>query len=384
MSLTTRDCPICSHTEAQPCLDNPMAAVGGFDMSYKVVCCSHCGFHYARQLPDADTFSAYYQSVSKYDAPESVAPVDRARVDATVRFLEGRIGKSDRIADLGCGYGALLGSLQAAGWQHLQGLDPAPNAAECALKMFGVRNIHRGMMSEAHAVLDLHSVDLVCVMCVLEHLPQLRQDMERLLERLRPGCKILLEVPAVECFLKPDCEPFGEFSLEHIQFFDTASLTNLMQSLGARQLALELLDLPMVASGSMLGLFEWGGSIPQEPVFQRSESHAMQAYIEASQHQLDLALQRIPAGPVIVYGAGSHTARLLAHLERIPGCEVRGVVDSNPNLEGKRMGRWTVRAPSSIQETPEVAVLVSSFRSQEAIAAHLRKTVPNPLVLLYH
>lgn len=384
MSLTTRPCPICSSTDAQPCLDNPMAAVGGFDMSYKVVRCSHCGFHYARQLPDADTFSAYYQSVSKYDAPDSVAPVDRARIDATVRFLEGRIDKSERIADLGCGYGALLGGLQAAGWQHLEGLDPAPNAAQCALKMFGVRNIHRGLMSDAHTVLDLQSVDLVCIMCVLEHLPQLRQDMAKLVSRLRPGCKILLEVPAIECFLHPDCEPFGEFSLEHIQFFDMASLANLMQSLGARQLALELLDLPMVASGSMLGLFEWSGSIPQEPTFQRSETGALQAYIEESQRQLDRALQRVPAGPVIVYGAGSHTARLLAHLEKIPGCEVRGVVDSNPNLEGKRMGRWTVRAPSSIHETPDTAVLVSSFRSQQAIAAHLRKTAPNPLVLLYH
>ena len=384
MGMITRSCPICSYSDAQPRLDNPMAAVGGFDMSYKVVCCSHCGFHYARDLPDADTFSAYYQSVSKYDAPESVAPVDRARVDATVSFLEGLIDKSESIADLGCGFGALLGGLQTAGWHHLQGLDPAPNAAQCALKMFGLRNIHRGLMSEAHTVLNLQSVDLVCIMCVLEHLPQLRQDMARLLERLRPGCKILIEVPAIECFLKPDCEPFGEFSLEHIQFFDTASLTNLMKSLGAGQLALKLLDLPMVASGDMLGLFEWGGSIPQVPVFQLSESRDMHTYIEVSQQQLDRALLRIPAAPVIIYGAGSHTARLLAHLDRIPGCEVRGIVDSNPNLEGKRMGRWTVRAPSSIHESPDTPVLVSSFRSQEAIAAHLRKTAPNPLVLLYH
>lgn len=361
-----------------------MAAVGGFDMSYKVVRCTHCGFHYARELPDEDTFSAYYQSVSKYDAPESVAPVDRARIDATVRFLEGRIDKSERIADLGCGYGALLGGLQAAGYKQLQGLDPAPNAAQCALKMFGVRNIQRGLMSEAYTVLDLQSVDLVCVMCVLEHLPKLRQDMVQLMECLRPGCKILLEVPAIECFLQPDCEPFGEFSLEHIQFFDKESLTNLMQSLGARPLAMELLDLPMVASGGMLGLFEWGGSIPQEPVFQRSNSGAMHAYIEVSQQLLGRALQRIPKGPVLVYGAGSHTARLLSHLERIPGCEVRGIVDSNPNLQGKRMGRWTVSAPSSIHDSPDAAVLVSSFRSQKAIAEHLQETVPNPLVLLYH
>ncbi len=360
-----------------------MAAVGGYDMSYQVVRCAHCGFYYARHLPDAATYTAYYHSVSKYDTVESVAPVDRARIEATVRFLQGRIGKSESIADLGCGFGALLGGLQAAGWQHLQGLDLAPNASQCAMNIFGVRNVHRGPMSEAHKVLDLELVDLVCIMCVLEHLPNLRQDMVQLLKRLRPGCKILLEVPAIECFLQPECEPFGEFSLEHIQFFDTVSLANLMKSLGANQLALELLDLPMVASGGLLGLFEWGGSFPQQPVLQRSDSIAMQAYIEASRYQLRLALERVPGRSMIIYGAGSHTARLLGYLERIPGCEVRGIVDSNPNLEGKRMGRWTVRAPASILESPDTAVLVSSFRSQDAIATHLRKTVPNPLVLLY-
>lgn len=80
----------------------------------------------------------------------------------------------------------------------------------------------------------------------------------------------------------------------------------------------------------------------------------------------------------------AHTSRLLVYMDRIPGSEMQGIADSNPNREGKHMEHSTVRAPSSIQESPEVAVLVSSFRSREAIAAHLRKTAPNPLVLLYH
>ena len=383
MTQTSRTCPICAGAAADPCLANPMAAVGGFDMSYTVVRCSHCGFHYAQQLADNATFSAYYQSVSKYDAPESVSPVDQARINATVRFLDGRVAKTQRIADLGCGYGALLGGLQATGWLHLQGLDPAPNAAQCALKMFGVRGIQRGMMSEAHTVLNLQDVDVVCIMCVLERLPQLRQDLAQLFSKLRPGCKVLLEVPAIECFLNPDGEPFGEFSLEHIQFFDTPSLVNLMRSLGAQQLALELLDLPMVASGSMLGLFQWSGTFPEAPRYERARTDTLAAYIAESQQQLARALERVPAGPLILYGAGSHTARLLAHLEKIPGCSVQSIVDSNPNLEGKQMGRWTVRSPSSIHETPDIPVLVSSFRSQNAIASHLQKTAANPLVLMY-
>lgn len=360
-----------------------MAAVGGFDMSYTVVRCKHCGFHYAKQLADSATFHAYYQSVSKYDARGDLPPVDQARVEATVRFLRGRVEKCACIADLGCGYGALLGGLQKAGWQQLQGLDPAPNAAQCALEMFGVRGIRRGVMSEAHEVLHLQGLDLVCIMSVLEHLPQLKQDMAGLLSKLRPGCKVLVEVPAIEFFLNPNSEPFGEFSLEHIQFFDAPSLNNLMRSLGAEPLALELLDLPMVASGSMLGLFEWNGSTPASPIYSHPHTDTLVTYIAQSKRQLVRALQQVPAGPLIVYGAGSHTARLLAHLERKPCCTVHGIVDSNPNLVGKRMGRWTVQPPSSIHSTPDIPVLVSSFRSQNAIASDLKKSVTNPLVLMY-
>lgn len=384
MPQISRPCPICTTDDSVQYLENYMAAVGGFDMSYTVVRCKHCGFHYARQLADSSTFSVYYQSVSKYDAPGVLPPVDQARIEATVRFLDGRVQKSVRIADLGCGYGALLGALQKAGWFQLQGLDPAPNAAQCALEMFGVRGILRGMMSEAHEVLNLQELDLVCIMCVLEHLPLLKKDMAQLLSKLRPGCKVLVEVPAIEFFSNPNSEPFGEFSLEHIQFFDAPSLNNLMCSLGTTPLALELLDLPMVASGSMLGLFEWSGTAIVTPIYTQSNSNLLATYIAQSQEQLERALKRIPAGPLIVYGAGSHTARLLAHLEQIPDCSVYSIVDSNPNLTGKRMGRWTVQSPDSINDTPDIPILVSSFRSQNAIASQLQKSSSNPLVLMYH
>jgi 2-polyprenyl-3-methyl-5-hydroxy-6-metoxy-1,4-benzoquinol methylase len=361
-----------------------MAAVGGFDMSYMVVRCNCCGFHFAKRIADSDTFSAYYQSVSKYDAPVALPPVDLARIQATVHFLEGRVAKTAHIVDLGCGYGALLGGLQTAGWCKLQGLDPAPNAAQCALEIFGVRDIRRGTMFNAHEVLELQKIDLVCIMCVLEHLPNLKQDLTQLLSKLRPGCKVLVEVPAIECFSNPNGEPFGEFSLEHIQFFDMTSLSNLMRALGAEPIALELLDLPMVASGSMLGLFEWSGTAPLKSTYIQPNINLLTAYIELSKRNMEFALQLVPGGPLIVYGAGSHTARLLDSLERKLGCEVISIVDSNPNLTGKQIGRWAVQLPSSIHKTPDIAVLVSSFRSQNAIANQLRQTSSNPLILMYN
>jgi SAM-dependent methyltransferase len=383
MRRTIRLCPLCTIDDAVHCLDNTMAVVGELDMSYTLVRCIHCGFHYARQLADNATFSAYYRSVSKYDVPGALPPVDQARVDAAISFLEGRIGKSAHIADLGCGYGALLGGLKRAGWQNLEGLDPAPNAAQCALDMFGVGGIRRGMMSDAHVVLNLQEVDMVCIMCVLEHLPELKRDVAQLFSKLRPGCKVLVEVPAIEFFPNPDGEPFGEFSLEHINFFDAPSLINLMNSLGAETLALELLDLPMVASGAVFGLFEWSGAPPDDYNYVHPGTDTLNVYIGQSQKKLDSALQRVPDGPLIVYGAGSHTARLLAYLEEKTGCVVHSIVDSNPNLTGKQMGRWTVQSPDTIHLTPDIPVLVSSFRSQNAIASHLKKSAPNPLVLMY-
>lgn len=363
--------------------ENSMAHIDELDMSYTVVSCNHCGFYYAQQLADSSTFNHYYQSVSKYDTLGNLSAVDEARINYAVSFLEGRTDKNSTILDLGCGGGALLGSLKMNGWQHLLGLDPAPNAAQRAREMYGVTGIRCGTLSNAHEVMNLKEVNLVCIMSVLEHLPNLNQDLKQLLANLPIGCLILLEVPATEFFPNDNCEPFGEFSLEHIQYFDSNSLNNLMNSLGAETLALELVDLPMVASGALLGLFEWKGQTPLHPDFRYFNTNCMEVYKNQSQEKLDLAISRVPNGPIIIYGAGSHTARLLTTLEVQTDCSIHSIVDNNPNLVGKKIGKWTVQPISVISFSPEIPVLVSSFRSQSVIAAALHETVPNPIILMY-
>jgi hypothetical protein len=76
----TRFCSVCAVDYAVHCLHNTMAAVGGFDMSYNVVRCGHCGFRCAKQIAVNDTFSAYYRSVSKYDLLGAVPLIDQVRV----------------------------------------------------------------------------------------------------------------------------------------------------------------------------------------------------------------------------------------------------------------------------------------------------------------
>ena len=379
-----RNCPICESQDTDTAFVNTMAALDGMDMSYTVGRCMGCGFHFASQLPRVETYSRYYRSVSKYDVPQSVAPVDQTRIAAAVAFCEGKIPKDASVLDLGCGYGAMLAGFAAAGWLNLQGIDPAPLSAQRAKAMFGLRGISQGTMAEAGAVVDLSSIDLVCIMAVIEHLPALRSDLKGLLAQLKPGTQLLIEVPAMELFQAEGSEPFGELSLEHIQFFSTAALCNLMVSLGANTLATQQVDIPLVKSGSLFGLFEWTGDLHKNtPTLLPDIGGGFQDYLTASARTLAAALQRIPPGPVLVYGAGSHTARLLPPLQAIAGMAIQGIVDGNSNLTNKKMGQWTIESPEAIARWPDTPILISSFRSQTEIAKSLGLRFPNPLILMY-
>lgn len=384
MSKVSRSCPVCLHTDAVPVYENKMAAVAGFDMSYSVGCCRKCGFFFATTLADDLTFQRYYQSVSKYDVAGKISVLDQFRIDAAVNFCRDKIPFDAMVIDLGCGYGALLSGMKSAGWDDLHGVDPAPNSADRARELFGLEGIYCGTMAEAENSVSLARADLVCITAVLEHLPNLRTEVSGLLGKIRPGCRILVEVPALECFSGVNSEPLGELSLEHIQFFSTISLKNLFLSLGAIPLAMTLVEIPALASGTLFGLFEWTGQFPSTPVELLPDGGcAMYRYIAESENRLHQALARIPDKPLVIYGAGSHTARLLPQLEKMAGKEIVAVVDNNPNLLNKQIGQWTIQSPAIIGTIPDTYIVVSSFRSQNEIAASLRARYPNPVVLLY-
>jgi 2-polyprenyl-3-methyl-5-hydroxy-6-metoxy-1,4-benzoquinol methylase len=384
MTRNLRSCPVCLGTSIDPVFTNSMAPVGGFDLSYAVGRCTHCGFHFAHDIADEATFKAYYQQVSKYDVAQKISPLEQSRMDAAIALCSRWIPKKHMLIDLGCGCGGFLACLAKAGWSNLHGVDPAPNSGQRAKELFGLHSVHHATMDQAHHKVDIGSADLVSSMMVLEHLPNLRTEMATLLAQLKPGCKILIEVPSVEHFSGVKGEPFGELSLEHIQFFTAVDLQNLFEQLGATTIAMASAPLPIINSGSLFGLFERPAQLASQTRPKVDRSEAFQRYIQTSSQTLDQALQRIPQRqPLIIYGAGSHTARLLPRLETMPDVEIAAVVDNNPNLQSKHIGLWPIQLPGIIADTPTAPVLVSSYQYQQEIATSLRSRYPNPLVLLY-
>jgi FlaA1/EpsC-like NDP-sugar epimerase len=205
---------------------------------------------------------------------------------------------------------------------------------------------------------------------------------------MKPGSYILVEVPALEGFDAISDEPFGELSLEHIQFFSAQSLNVFMQSVGLSFVQNMILPLPAGTADSHFSLYQISRKPPQayialEAVSINPDIQAFRRYLEVSSLVYASALQKLPLGKFCLYGAGSHTARLLASLTSHQRERIIAVVDSNPNLIGRTIGNWRIDSPSALSELHDMPVVISSYRAQKSISRIVRQNWDNPVVALY-
>ena len=191
----------------------------------------------------------------------------------------------------------------------------------------------------------------------------------------------MVEVPAVDLFDGSGGEPAGELSIEHIQYFTIHSMTNLMKSLGLNVMATELLKIPSLKTGSLFLLAELTNE-KQEIIPDRSTK--MREYLDSSALRWKAALDNIPNEPFVLYGTGSHSARLLPQLTNKQQSNLVTVVDGNFNLHGKKFGNWVVEPPEAIKKYPTLPILISSYRSEKLIALSIKTKFPyQKLKLMY-
>jgi len=390
---SSRACPVCASTSALALHDNRMAEIDGIDLGYQVVSCNRCGFAYASQLAPPVQYAAYYRALSKYDflsSVERIAPVDRFRATTAVELCRPHLRGDELVVDIGCGCGTLLAHFRDAGFSEVRGFDPSANAAAAARRLFGIDSVAEGSLADAIEGMDFPERVLVCATGVLEHLLDPAADLRRLASRLPDGAYVLLEVPALERFGRPPMEPYGELSLEHVQFFGARDLAALAAAAGLEPVVLCIVDMSAGCSDSVFGLFR---KRPSCAVALRSEDERLAdracfaGYLARSAEAISQALDRLERcrdAPWVIYGAGSHSARLLPAL-RARGLHdgIVALVDGNPNLRGHDFGGFEVQAPSALACWPEATVVVSSFRSEAAIAQAVAADHGNRVQRLY-
>jgi SAM-dependent methyltransferase len=208
--------------------------------TYRVMWCDSCGLGRVAADLTPNEVAAFYQ-VDYYthkDGDEAASHgslLDRLRTHAAWRmdrgedFAPAEFGAPGRVVDIGCGSGANMARLKAAGLEVV-GIEPDPAARQVAAQH---GEVHAGT-AEAPPASAGQGFDHALMSHVLEHTLSPASALARARELLREGGTLIVEVP--------NCQASGFWQFgpswpwtdvpRHLHFFTRGSLVRMLADAG--------------------------------------------------------------------------------------------------------------------------------------------------------
>ena len=205
----TSECPVCRGRDTGPYAvghDRFFRVAPG---SFPLHRCAGCDCIFQFPLPAESSLAAHYPETYWWSAASSrpsVAKRTLLRLEGRyrelvttghVRFLQKcarNAGTGSRILlDIGCGNGTFLHLAQRRGFQA-HGMDASQQAVEVACRQYRLP-VRRGVIGQ-----DLwpgYRFDFVTMFHVLEHVPDPRKALDYAASLLRPGGRLLIQLPNV-------------------------------------------------------------------------------------------------------------------------------------------------------------------------------------------
>jgi 2-polyprenyl-3-methyl-5-hydroxy-6-metoxy-1,4-benzoquinol methylase len=378
-------CQICEGRRFETLHRQEFVLPGDVRTRYTIAACLDCGFVFAHDLPSAEQYEAYYRSNLKYtyegsrDAANALFAIHQGSFELVDGYLSRNErnlhGRDSRILYIGCSTGELLALFQRNGYRHLEGVDPTPECSQIAKELYGI-DVRTAVLSE---LAPESQYDIVLLANVLEHIPNLREPMQRVASFMKDDGLLFVQVPDASHFGDEMREPFLEFSVEHINYFTETSLANLLGASGLVRADLrhDVVRYKGVHYPVITSLWQKKSGAPM-PAIVKDASASVRSYIAKSEARLAELNRTVDAlvesgEPVVIWGVGSLTARLLA-TTRLGEANIIVFVDSNSGHLGKQLVGRTIAAPSSLAGR-EVTVLISSF----VYGAEIRMTLEREL-----
>ncbi len=173
--------------------------------------CNACDHHYIDPIPSVASLSIIYPralgNYDDFDSSPGLAFKVKAVLDGTrIKKLSKHVHKNGRLLDIGCASGAILDIAKAycTNFNVFEGLDISKTAARISIKKG-----YKVYISTAElASLPDNYYDLILMFQVIEHLHNPNAVLKKLRRSLRPGGKIIIETPNLDCF---DRKIFGGF-----------------------------------------------------------------------------------------------------------------------------------------------------------------------------
>ncbi|MBP2630523.1 MAG: class SAM-dependent methyltransferase [Firmicutes bacterium] len=391
-----RKCPICNSENKMQLYKQEFANIQRVTFlkdGYDVVNCEDCGFIFADHIPSQAKFEEYYTSMSKYekndcnDLDELQSPVLQERFSSRFDKIREYIDNDSDILEIGCATGTFLKVLKDKGFQNVKGIDPSPKCVEYMKKK------HR-IDAEVGVISKLQSnkkFDLIMLVGVLEHIVDLKNLIQVMSSLLKDHGVLYLELPDIMNFSTEKDMPFQEFSVEHVNFFSIESLKNLLslQNLFLDKYYIEDKYFDCLTASCIHASFIKKANCQYEIKKDCLGKDAVKKYIVDSykiHNKVNEVLIKMveTQEPVVVWGVGTHTLRMLEQ-SNLKKCNIVALVDSNPRYVNGTWKNLTIKSPICLKEYKYAVILLSTIRYKEEMIRKIRDEMKlqNKILFLY-
>lgn len=198
--------------------------------------CLSCGLLYTMPRPSKDKIGAYYKSEEYYShqenkkgfIPKVYEAVKKVNLKHKYKLATNGITKG-KLLDIGCGVGDFLHTAEEHGWD-CTGVEPSEDAIAIARKRIKANII----ASEDLEQIPEATFDLITMWHVLEHVDDLKWQVEQLQRLIKPQGRIVIAVPNHKSY---DAQFYKELWAaydvpRHLSHFDKITITKIFKTKG--------------------------------------------------------------------------------------------------------------------------------------------------------
>lgn len=239
-------CPVCSGKQFSSLF---VARDYITDLSFDVARCDACRLVQVHPRPALGELSRFYPELYYGDQPFFYE-----RVDASSRFrqVSRRIKAGDRVLDVGCGRGLVLAKLRERGCDVV-GTELSAHSSKYAREQLGLEILQKNL---AECTFPDNAFDCITLFHSLEHLSDPSHELRELHRIVKPGGRILVEVPRFDSFYsKIFRDKWFHLDLpRHLYHFEDETLLSLLDKGGFEVIEVKKYDFMYDSFGAVQSL----------------------------------------------------------------------------------------------------------------------------------
>ena len=344
-----------------------LPGVGTAEIGFAI--CSGCGMVFQTPTVTLEEVVKYYNETAVYDNPARKGQPTDDKVQGVSNQLRlvvdvcGEVPKS--VFQVGCSDGYTLSAFRDAGAKDLGGVDPGVASCKLASSLHSIETTV-GAFEDYKVTRDY---DLIVMTHILEHLFDPLEAVRKAASMQDDGGWIFVEVPLLE---RVEALPPGYFTFEHLNYFSESSMKRLLAAAEYNVIQVDKLfdvyDYPaiaMVARKENIEIPTKGSDFDYTRKFIDEylaiESLSIAAVVKRLKEDLNFGRE------VYIWGAGVHTAQLLAGSDLGDYLKIKGLLDSSPARWGEKLGQLTCYNPEEVELDSRDTIVISSFASEAEI-----------------